>query len=353
MRSILCFGDSNTWGYIPGTAGRYPFEQRWPGILQQKLGTSFRVIEEGLNGRTTVWEDPFQPGRKGTAALPMLLETHKPLDLVVIMLGTNDLKPYHNVSAEDIARGVSVLGEMVLASQTGPDGHPPQLLIIAPPVVSELGGEMKAYFPGAVEKSAEFAEYYVDTAEELKAHYLDAAEFAAADPSEGVHLNQEAHQNLGHAVADKISVIFSGGKVAAESSQNVPVERVPIESVNHIGIRVKDRDRSVAFYKLLGFSVERDGFDTGHPVVMKHDSGVTLNLLGPTTVAEDKNILMDVKEKYAGITHMALTVKSLPATRKFMEDHDILITGSFSFGNMSAIFIRDPDRNVIELDGYD
>ncbi len=127
-----------------------------------------------------------------------------------------------------------------------------------------------------------------------------------------------------------------------------------IESVNHVGIRVTDKSRSVAFYNDLGFAVIADhGFNQGHPVVMKHPSGVVLNLLGPATEASGKNILMDISELYPGYTHIALTISSLQTAKDFMQDHNIELTGSFSFKGMSAIFIRDPDRNVIELDAYD
>lgn len=127
-----------------------------------------------------------------------------------------------------------------------------------------------------------------------------------------------------------------------------------IESVNHVGIRVTDKGRSVPFYEHLGFQLTADaGFEQGHPVIMKHPSGVVLNLLGPARDWDGKNILMDVDEKYPGYTHIALTVGSLAVAKEFMKTNGIEITGSFSFGNMSAIFIRDPDRNVIELDAYD
>ncbi len=126
-----------------------------------------------------------------------------------------------------------------------------------------------------------------------------------------------------------------------------------IESVNHVGIRIKDKSRSVAFYELLGFDFISDaGFEDGHPIIMKHPSGVVINLLGPSNMPGDSNILMDVDDKHTGITHVALTVGSLDYARSFMEENDINITGSFSFGPMSAIFIRDPDRNVIELDAF-
>ncbi len=127
-----------------------------------------------------------------------------------------------------------------------------------------------------------------------------------------------------------------------------------ITNVNHVGIRINDKARSIDFYSLLGFDLINDaGFESGHPVIMKHPSGVVLNLLGPADTSGDVNILMDVDEKHTGITHVALTVASLSQAKEFVSGHGIKITGSFSFGEMSAIFIRDPDRNVIELDAYD
>lgn len=126
-----------------------------------------------------------------------------------------------------------------------------------------------------------------------------------------------------------------------------------IESVNHIGIRISDKAASTAFYQRLGFDLVSDhGFENGHPIIMRHSGGVVLNLLGPANVTGNSNILMDVDEKHTGITHVALTVSSLAATKRFLSVNDIAITGSFSFGDMSAVFIRDPDRNVIELDAY-
>jgi len=126
-----------------------------------------------------------------------------------------------------------------------------------------------------------------------------------------------------------------------------------IQAVNHIGIRISDKDRSVSFFELLGFALRLDaGFEQGHPIIMEHPSGVVLNLLGPANTPGDSNILMDVEEKHTGITHVALTVSSLDDAKNFMSQNGIKITGSFSFGNMSAIFIRDPDRNVIELDAH-
>jgi lactoylglutathione lyase len=125
-----------------------------------------------------------------------------------------------------------------------------------------------------------------------------------------------------------------------------------IQKIDHVGIRINDINVSIAFYESLGFEKTLDaGFKDGHPVIMRHHCGVTLNLLGPGNQEQDVNILMDVSEKYAGYTHIALRVESLADTRKTLEELGIKITGSFQFGEaMSAVFIRDPDRNVIELD---
>ena len=126
-----------------------------------------------------------------------------------------------------------------------------------------------------------------------------------------------------------------------------------IQAINHVGIRIRDKAVSAAFYERLGFDLVSDhGFEDGHPIVMKHPSGVVLNLLGPATVTDGANILMDVDEKHPGITHVALTVASLDDAKDVLATNGIEITGAFSFGPMSAVFIRDPDRNVIELDAY-
>jgi lactoylglutathione lyase len=139
-----------------------------------------------------------------------------------------------------------------------------------------------------------------------------------------------------------------------EAGMRTGGEMLKIQAVNHVGIRVRDNDRSVAFYEGLGFELQHDaGFEQGHPIIIRHPSGVVINLLGPTTLPDDSNVLMDTATKHAGITHVALTIESIEDARTFMADRGIEITGSFSFGEMSAIFVRDPDRNVIELDAYD
>ena len=126
-----------------------------------------------------------------------------------------------------------------------------------------------------------------------------------------------------------------------------------IEKVDHVGIRVSDKGQSIAFYEGLGFALLSDtGFEDGHPVIMQHPSGVVLNLLGPSNTGNDKNILMDVDEKYPGITHVSFKIASMEATKRFLAEGGIPLSGEFDFKGMHAVFIRDPDRNVIELDAY-
>ena len=126
-----------------------------------------------------------------------------------------------------------------------------------------------------------------------------------------------------------------------------------IEKVDHIGIRVREKAVSIAFYERLGFRTLSDtGFEQGHPVIMQHPSSVVLNLLGPGDAGDGRNILMDVEEKYPGITHVSFKVGSIEAATRFLAEHGIALSGQFSYKDLRAVFIRDPDRNVIELDAY-
>jgi lysophospholipase L1-like esterase len=137
MKTILCFGDSNTWGFDPTSIttafpARHPIDVRWTGVLARELGPDFRIIEEGQNGRTTVHHDPFNVARRGLDYLPACLESHKPIDLVVMMLGSNDLKAVFNVPPSEVASGAGVLARMIVTSQAGPDNRAPQLLLLCP-----------------------------------------------------------------------------------------------------------------------------------------------------------------------------------------------------------------------------
>jgi len=125
-----------------------------------------------------------------------------------------------------------------------------------------------------------------------------------------------------------------------------------IDRFDHVGIRISDRDKAVAFYELLGFELIADGgFEYGHPLVMLHSSGININLLGPSNAKAGKNVLMDEDDKYPGITHIALKMKDAEATEAFVTANGVAITGRREFRGTKTIFIRDPDRNVLELVG--
>lgn len=134
MRTVLCFGDSNTWGYIPGSNGdRFPREVRWPVRLQLALGEEWDVIAEGLNGRTATMDSPVDEGRNGLPYLVPCLHSHKPIDLFVVFLGTNDVGDRFALPERDVARSVGRLVKVARSAEAGPDGKAPEILVVCPP----------------------------------------------------------------------------------------------------------------------------------------------------------------------------------------------------------------------------
>jgi lysophospholipase L1-like esterase len=207
MRTILCYGDSNTWGYEPGSKRRLDHAQRWPGVLREDLSTGYLVIEEGLNGRTTVWTDPLAEYRNGKHLLMPCLETHKPLDLVILMLGTNDLKRKFSASPYDIARGVAVLITIIRTSNSGADGASPEILLLCPPPVGKLT-EFAEMFEGAEEKSRQLARHYRSVASEFGCHFLNTGDIIRSSDRDGIHLEAGEHAKLGAAVAGQTRSIL-------------------------------------------------------------------------------------------------------------------------------------------------
>lgn len=210
MRTVLCYGDSNTWGSHPTTGARWPEEVRWPGVLARALGAQWRVIEEGLPGRTTMWDDPFDPGLNGKSYLGPCLRSHAPLDAVVILLGTNDLKAYINRPAVEIALGVGTLVELVQRSGTGPDGRAPQVVLLAPPPLGPLAGAAALILEGGAAKAQRFGELFREVAASYGCAFLDTADHIASSTADGVHLEAGAHQQLGQLVAGIITALFPG-----------------------------------------------------------------------------------------------------------------------------------------------
>ena len=209
MKTILCYGDSNTWGYDAGTQSRFSLEARWVSVLARELGDGYTVIPEGLNGRTTVWPDPVEGEYKsGKTHLIPCLESHHPLDLVVVMLGTNDLKHRFGLSAWDIASGAATLVQMILRSEFGPNGSAPRVLLMAPPPTCVANAAFSEMLEGADEKSALLGEQYRSVAAEQGCAFFDTSTVIVSDPTDGVHLAADQHHKLGQAVAAEVRRIL-------------------------------------------------------------------------------------------------------------------------------------------------
>ena len=202
-KTILCYGDSNTWGWNPVTQSRYARPERWPGVLRQALGDGYLVIEEGLNGRTTVWDDPIEGYKNGKEYLIPCLETHKPIDLVIVMLGINDLKMRFGVPACDVAAGAGVLVDIVTKSETGPGDGAPKVLLIAPPPIAKLS-DFAEMFEGGAAKSKMLSRHFRHVAEERGCALLEASEIIVSSVVDGIHLDLSEHRKLGEAVAARV-----------------------------------------------------------------------------------------------------------------------------------------------------
>ena len=205
---ILCFGDSNTWGYAPVSADRYPADVRWTGVMAHLLGDRFHVIEEGQNGRTTVWDDPLEGGHKnGLAYLTACLESHHPIDLVILMLGTNDLKARFSLTALDISLGAERLVQTIQKAVWGPGGNAPAILLAVPPPVDPKD-DAAEMFAGAKAKSVDLASRYAEVAARCGCGLLDVGKIVAVDPRDGIHYSRDAHRELGAAMAKRVQSIF-------------------------------------------------------------------------------------------------------------------------------------------------
>ena len=209
MKTILCYGDSNTWGYNPDGSGRYPKHMRWTTVLQKELGESFDVISEGLNGRTTVWDDPVRGDyRNGKKYLLPCLHTHKPIDLVILFLGSNDLKPRYNVTSMEIAQSVEMLVDIVKKSEKGPNMTSPEILVIIPPpiLIPEEVKQMDYLLPEyekAVDKSRQFPQAFTSVLNG-KCHLFDSSKYIKTSEIDGMHLDPESHAILGRELAKYI-----------------------------------------------------------------------------------------------------------------------------------------------------
>lgn len=210
MKTVLCYGDSLTWGYDAAGPDRHAFEDRWPSVLQKELGAGVEVIAEGLNGRTTAFDDHLAAAdRNGARMLPTILGTHAPLDLVIIMLGANDMKPWIHGNPLAAKQGMARLVSIIRAYDHGMEYAAPQILLVSPPVVSRTANaEFKEMFSGGDKASKELASLYAALADEVGCGFFDAGSVAQTTPLDGVHLDAENTRLIGHAIAPIVRVML-------------------------------------------------------------------------------------------------------------------------------------------------
>lgn len=207
MKTVLCYGDSNTYGYNPSNGLRYPEDVRWTGILRTLLGNEYRIVEEGCNGRTTIFDDPAEGWKNGLTYLQPCLNSHKPVDIVILMLGSNDLKKTFHASAEAIADGAGELVNVIQTFTREKQGFEPKIILVSPPEIGE--GMWSSPFYGsfdetAIQRSREFPKYYQKVAEKYQCVFFDAAEYIEPSEVDSLHLSREAHSILAKELCEVI-----------------------------------------------------------------------------------------------------------------------------------------------------
>jgi len=205
MQHILVYSDSLSWGIVPTTRQRLPFDQRWPGVFENTLGAAgrrVRVIEDCLNGRRTVWDDPFKPGRNGLEGLAQRIEIHSPLALVVLMLGTNDFQSMHPHNAWHASQGIAALVAAIRGAPIEPGMPVPPILVVAPPPIRTPQGPIAPKFAGGDAKCQGLAQAYAQVCEQLGCPFVDAGTITTSSQVDGVHLDADQHLALGRALAE-------------------------------------------------------------------------------------------------------------------------------------------------------
>jgi lysophospholipase L1-like esterase len=211
MHQILVYADSLSWGIIPDSRSRFRFDQRWPGVVElelQQAGISVRLIEDCLNGRRTVWNDPFKPGRNGLEGLEQRIEINSPLSLVVVFLGTNDFQSMHQLNAWQSSQGLAAIVASIRRAPIEPGMHVPPILLIAPPQIQKAKGKIAPKFQGAETRAIGLTSAIEAVAQALGCHFFDAGSVTTTSRVDGVHLDEDQHLALGKAMAKEIMAIL-------------------------------------------------------------------------------------------------------------------------------------------------
>ena len=213
MKNILCFGDSNTWGYDPSTQRRFSKDIRWTGVLQQLLGSKYNIIEEGLNGRTTNVNEKqdhglgyFRPFRSAMDLLSVLIETNSPLDLIIVMLGTNDLKTNFNQSSEMIAKNMRLVCESIINNDYF---QSKSIILVSPTHINEESPNLLDSFIGTTQASQSFSNSYRKISDDLNLYFVDASESVKTNKIDGLHWDSKQHSDFANSLFNKIKKIYS------------------------------------------------------------------------------------------------------------------------------------------------
>ena len=210
MTTVLCYGDSNTYGYNPSTGFRYPENVRWTGRLKELLGSEYRVIEEGCNGRTTIFDDPIEGWKNGLGYLRPCLNSHKPVDIVIMMLGSNDLKETFHAEPHEIAHGAEILVKDIIDFTGNKQGFVPKIILVSPPEIGEGISNSPFYgnfYENAIARSKEFPALYKKVADENGCIFVNAAEYIKPSELDSLHLSEEGHKKLAEVFYDTVKNI--------------------------------------------------------------------------------------------------------------------------------------------------
>jgi lysophospholipase L1-like esterase len=210
--TILAYGDSLSWGIIPNTRQRLAHDRRWPGILEAALtasGEAVRVIEDCLNGRRTVWDDPYKPGRNGLKSLAQSIEAHSPVSVLIILLGTNDFQSMHAYTAFHSAQGIAALVEAARRAPIEAGMPVPRIIVVAPPPITEPKGPLAPKFLGAASKCAGLANAYREIATALDCSFVDSNTVTSASRIDGIHLDADQHGALGRALVNVVAPLLA------------------------------------------------------------------------------------------------------------------------------------------------
>jgi len=219
VKHVLCFGDSNTFGTVDfAVIDRFDLQKRWTGLLASDLGPEYRIIEEGMPGRTTAFDDPLREFRSGRKYLAPCLSSHRPLDLIIVMLGTNDLQMRFSASAVDIASGIEILVDLIRKAGVGPGGGIPEILIVAPPPIGAIDPVEEPCWAGAIQKCLQLPAQYERIAKQYQCHFVNSQEILTTGDlgRDGLHLAESGHVKLARLLGQKAVNILAKAAVGAK-----------------------------------------------------------------------------------------------------------------------------------------